>query len=330
MGEATTQGPLPAEEYPNHLDNVARGFEKGRVTPVLGAGVNLSSRPEYDDNSMWLRKFPPSSGELTAYLTDCFKLTGERSKDLLRVTQRICDTKGGEGPLFDELHDVFAHKFVPTVVHDFLAALPGEFHHRDLPVNIPLIVTTNYDDLMEAALDKAGEKFDLLVYVANGPWEGKFCHRPPEGKLAPIELNGDGQGPAIDPTQRMVVLKLHGFVDSSHRDADSYVITEDHYIEYLTRIELEHKLPDSVLSVLRNSHLLFLGYSLRDWNLRAMLHKLRAEQLSNRDWWSVQLRPDPLEVLSWARRGIQIVDKPLDEYTQDLKHLLLKSGAPEL
>jgi SIR2-like domain len=324
-GQASPGASLPPDRK-DHFGNVARAFEQGRVTPVLGAGVNLSSRAEHNDGDFgWLHKFPPSAGELAAYLIDRFTLPDDETRELLRLTQRICDTKGGEGPLFDELHKVFAHRFTPTVVHEFLARLPGTFQRRNVSVNLPLIVTTNYDDLMETALTAKGLDFDLLVYIANGPREGQFCHRPPGGELQAIDLgdSDDGSpGGGIDPTKRTVVLKLHGFVDIADRDDDSYVISEDHYIEYLTRIELDNKLPLSVLRFLRNSHLLFLGYSLRDWNLRAMLHKLRAERLSDRDWWAVQLRPDQAEVDSWKRRGVEILDMPLDVYTEELAPFL--------
>jgi hypothetical protein len=313
----------------DHFGNVVRAMRRGRVTPVLGAGVNLCGRTECTDES-WYGRFPPSARELTSRLVRRFELPRDAAAELLRVSQYIYETRGGEGPLFDELHDVFAHAFAPTDVHKFLAALPGRLRRRGIRVNSPVIVTTNYDDLMERALERRGEKYDLLVYMANGPHEGKFCHRPPGGALVPINDPDDlgaGADPAtaVDPSARTVLLKLHGFADQDRPDDESYVITEDHYIEYLARIDLDSLLPKTVLAVLRNSHLLFFGYSLRDWNLRAMLHKLRTERLSDRDWWAVQLGPDPLEVRSWDRRGVTIVDSDLARYISGLRERLCRA-----
>jgi hypothetical protein len=241
--------------------------------------------------------------------------------------------RGGEGPLFDELHDLFAQDYRPTEVHDFLAGVPGELRQHGMTVRSPLIVTTNYDDLMERALHERGEEFDLLVYMANGPHEGLFCHRTPGGTLKPLShpddlAHSDDPAGEIHPGRRTVMLKLHGFADPEHPSDDSYVITEDHYIEYLARIDLDSKLPQTVLGVLRNSHLLFLGYGLRDWNLKAMLYKLWTERLSDRDWWAVQLHPDPLEVKSWQRRGVEIFDLPLDRYVAGLRTRFRESLVP--
>jgi hypothetical protein len=196
-------------------------------------------------------------------------------------------------------------------------------------VRSPLIVTTSYDDLMERALTGHGEQFDLLVYMANGPDTGKFCHRAPGGRLYPINhpddlARTDDPARQLDPAKRTVLLKLYGFADP---EQGSYAITEDHYIEYFTRVDLDDKLPQSVLAVLRNSHLLFLGYSLRDWNLKAMLYKLWIERLNDRDWWAVQLDPDPLEVRTWNRRGTQILDLELDEYVAGLRERFADSLA---
>jgi len=51
----------------------------------------------------------------------------------------------------------------------------------------PLLVTTNYDDLLEQALDERGEPYDLVVYMADGEHHGHFFHQPPGGSLKLIE-----------------------------------------------------------------------------------------------------------------------------------------------
>jgi hypothetical protein len=71
-------------------------------------------------------------------------------------------------------------------------------------------------------------------------------------------------------------------------DGDSYVITEDHYIDYLTRTELEHLLPATILPTIRKSHFLFLGYGLRDWNMRVILHRIAGDQQLTYKSWAIQ------------------------------------------
>ena len=40
-----------------------------------------------------------------------------------------------------------------------------------------------------------------------------------------------------------MILKIHGAVDRTDSDRDSYVITEDHYIDYLTRTDISEPRP---------------------------------------------------------------------------------------
>jgi hypothetical protein len=83
-------------------------------------------------------------------------------------------------------------------------------------------------------------------------------------------------------------------------------------------MDLENLIPVKVLERLRNCHFLFLGYSLSDWNLRAILYKLWTDRRRDRDWWAIQLDPSELERKSWRRRGVEIFDVPLAEYVTTL------------
>ena len=100
------------------------------------------------------------------------------------------------------------------------------------------------------------------------------------------------------------------------------MITEDHYIEYLARTDLERLVPVKLLKRLRKCHFLFLGYSMRDWNLRAIFHRIWADREREYDSWSVQIHSDPLETKSWERREVRIFDMPLDDYLDGLAEYL--------
>jgi SIR2-like domain len=308
-----------------HYDSVVTGLRRGRVTPVLGAGVNLCARAAGEPQT-WLGRFPPSGSELASYLAHEFKYPPSEPVDLLRVSQYVYAVRGGSGPLYDVLHEVFDRPYATTPVHDFLASVAPALRGSGNAVKPPLIVTTNYDDLMESALAAAGEPYDLIVYVAEGPHEGRFCLWTPDGTLEPIV---DARtNIAVDPDRRTVVLKIHGFVDRRHSgddNEDSYVITEDHYIEYLTRMNLDDLIPVKILERLRNCHFLFLGYSLTDWNLRAILYRLWSDRRRDRDWWAIQVNPGELERKSWRRRGVEILDISLEEYVERLQSHFSKS-----
>jgi hypothetical protein len=85
-----------------------------------------------------------------------------------------------------------------------------------------------------------------------------------------------------------VILRLHGAVDRVGSEWDSFVITEDHYIDYLTRADISNLLPVTLAARLRRSHYLFLGYRLRDWNLRVILHRIWGQQRLTYKSWAIQ------------------------------------------
>ncbi len=63
----------------------------------------------------------------------------------------------------------------------------------------------------------------------------------------------------------------------------------------------------------RRSHFLFLGYGLKDWNLRVILHKVWQEWPRRRyASWAIQHRAEPLEREFWARRDLTIFEMPID------------------
>ena len=71
----------------------------------------------------------------------------------------------------------------------------------------PLIVTTNYDDVLEAALQEASEPFDLLYYETKGENIGKSGTSPPG--QAPFDRQAQ-QVPRPLDRRRTIVLKIHG------------------------------------------------------------------------------------------------------------------------
>src|SRR5207247_317317 len=101
-----------------------------------------------------------------------------------------------------------------------------------------LFVTTNYDDALERAFHAANEEFDLVTYVAEGDARGKFLHWSPDGGVTLVERPNEYRGLAVGP--RCIILKLHGAVDRGTSEWDSFVITEDHYIDYLARGDISN------------------------------------------------------------------------------------------
>jgi hypothetical protein len=59
---------------------------------------------------------------------------------------------------------------------------------------------------------------------------------------------------------------------------------------------------------------LFLGYGLRDWNLRAILQQIWGQQKFKYHSWAIQLSPEPLDQKFWSQRDVEIIDASLEDY----------------
>jgi len=305
-----------ADPNPLHYKLLVKAITEGRVIPFFGAGVNLCGRSPGED---WkVKKNLPSGGELSGYLAETFGYPEKDVTDLVRVSQFV-SVMSGSGPLYDELRGVLEGEYSPTPLHEFFAALPGLLRAKGYSSKYQLIVTTNYDDLMERAFEAKNEPFDLVTYIAEGKDRGKFLHHLSNG-LQLIEKPNEYLGLSLD--EKPVILKIHGTVDRDDPERDSFVITEDQYIEYLTRTDISNLVPVTLAAKLRKSHFLFLGYSLKDWNLRVILHRIWGEQKLSFKSWAIQLNPDELDQRIWQDRGVEIINANLDDYISGLKNFL--------
>jgi hypothetical protein len=304
----------------DHFFSVADKLEAGRIIPFLGAGANLCDR----GTEKWSRaaQFLPSGSELAQFLAARGRYPEPEEDNLVRVSQYVGAAQG-EDELYFYLHEIFDSKYPPTSLHRLLARAARHLADAERPQL--LSITTNYDDLLEQALADEGLDFDVVWYEAkeNVAAHRHFMHRSP-GK-PPVAITRPNKYTGL-PVQlaHPVVLKLHGCVNHDDASDDSYVITEDSYIDYLTGGDLGSLIPIALWQRMTNSSLLFLGYSLSDWNLRVILNRIWGERRLGGKSWAVQREPsDPraskIERTLWkARPNVDLVFCDLREYVQRL------------
>lgn len=271
------------------------GLASGRVIPFLGAGASLSCRPKDVEWRSPKDNFLPSGWELAKYLDEQSGYPSESALDLLRVAQYY-DGVAGRGGLDDELNVIFSRSYQPGDIHQYLAGLPN-----------PLIVTTNYDTLLEDAFKQQGKQFNVVVYKMATP-------------MAYVRRAGAADWESVDP-QRLAlnlddyatIFKMHGSSIPDAPEEGSYVITEDDYVDFLSRMSGQTAVPVIFGEPFRKSHFLFLGYGLRDWNLRVILHKIWKDWPRKYASWAIQERADPLERKFWSKRNLEIFEMSIAE-----------------
>jgi hypothetical protein len=309
----------------DHYWLVARRVLAGYVIPFLGAGANLAERPQH---TPWqIGRYLPSGVELADELAQKSRFPDE-AEDLLRVSQYV-DAMLGERVLYQYLHAVFDADYPCNSLHDLLAWTAEVL--RATGARHQLVLTTNYDDALERAFNERGVDYDLVWYEAKrGERRGMFIHQAPDGQPVPIKLPNEYDALSLD--DRTIILKLHGAINRRDKNLDSFVITENNYIDYLSRGDIAGRLPVTVREAMTECHFLFLGYSMRDWNLRVILNRMWGEAPLDVKSWAVQTgcnRPalNAIERKLWADRGeVELFQVPLKDYVAKLATQLHEAG----
>src|SRR6266540_1162263 len=285
------------------LGEIVRALVAGRLVPVLGPGG------------------PTQNGDgIAARLAEAFDCPEEHRGDLTRVSQYVAVTQG-VGPLYDELHTLFAEAAEPGPVEHLLAGVPELARARG--GDHQLIVTTGYGRALERAFEDAGEAVDIVSYVAIGRDRGKFVHRRPDGEETVVSVPNTYADLSLE--ERPVILKIHGEVDPRpDRDRESFVVSEDDYIGYLAQTELANVVPVTLTAKLRRSHLLFIAYPVVEWSLRVFLHRAFSDQPISYRSWAVLPGAHPIQREFWRHRGVHLYDVAIEDFVTDLERRILE------
>lgn len=200
-------------------------------------------------------------------------------------------------------------------LYEFLATLPQVMlkkGYRSFPC--PLIITTNFDEMLERIFDRVKQEYDLVFYVAEGPEKGHFKHKTHEGKEKIIEYDEDYLLPL---KERPLILKLYGTW------TDKFVMTEEHLINYLFGHSIQQVLPSQLMRFVKKSKILFLGYSLKDPDLQIILHRFWGNNpvkiLHNKSWIVHQSQPGDLEREFWQDRNVKPIESSLEDFITNLE-----------
>jgi hypothetical protein len=270
------------------LDVLAEKIENGKVILFLGAAVH--SPPPKGFEAMYAPGDRPPLGkelaiELTKYLprNDIVK-----DKNLSWIAQYYEGFRDRRD-LIKKISDVLSQK-KPSPIVRALARM-----------NFNLILTTNYDNLYEDALEGLAAPKSI---------KNKGVYKPNKSNLIPQ--------PTVDFSANEVsgdapfIYKIHGDIKDVyspdgryHSEKDSIVITDEDYIHFILKMGEKDTLgkknynpiPSSFTTALADPDditILFIGYSLMDYNLRLLFKSTmwKKDVQSQLRKWSVDLYPD--------------------------------------
>ena len=320
--ETMRRGPRPP------YGEIADLLKAGQVVPFLGAGASWGARLVEESDGV-PGAVLPTGDQLSRFLAEKASFPFEDKHeltDLARVASYFAETTGRRR-LRARLREIFDRAYAPSDIHTFLAGL-----------NHPLLIfTTNYDDLTEQAFTRAGREYDLVVHPTDRDDVGASVLWWEHGAEEPVPIPPNEL--RIDLCARSVIYKMHGSVDRMLHRWDSYVITEEDYVDFLSRMTGQTAVPASFMWHCRTRSFLFLGYGLRDWNLRVVLNNLRMvlptaqaasdpgghgpddeedDELDEIRSWAIQHQPSDLEVALWNARNVKIYDVSMDEFVREL------------
>ncbi|MGK7893987.1 MAG: CHAT domain-containing protein [Xenococcus sp. (in: cyanobacteria)] len=356
----------PETDLSDHLSEVTKALTRGKLVPFLGSGINFCDRSnnhKKQEPKLWNPSgdYPPTRSELAIFLEQ--ELFGDKLKS---VQCPLCESEKENLPegcpiknrplltrlLFqhvsqfgmrDEddgervekaINKISTHRYTPNQFHSFFAQLPGTLSQKGYQIP-KLIVTANFDSTLERAFNRNRQEFDLVYYVGSAK---KFFHlqwrKDDQGYILRKDkgpINDPNIYEDLDPDKYPVILKLYGPMGGADNPKENFVITEDHFIDYLAQSDVSRLLPASLLELLHHSKILFVGYCLSHWDERVVLHRLWPKEtfsIDQQKCWAIQLEPQPLDRELWKQAEVELIQcTSLEDYITELKQRVEDLGA---
>ena len=238
-------------------------IKDGACTPFIGAGAAAGTLP--------------LGGEVAKNWADAHHYPFPNKSDLVEVSQFLAVNKDPMWPK-EEIQRELSGKGPP----DF--GDPSEPHRVLADLDLPLYITTNYDDFMTQALRRRGREPVQEICKWNGHYRVKNDPAPLKGKQRDV------------PTpEKPVVFHLHGRLGIP----ESFVLTHDDFLDFIvaTGKRQAKPIPGRIEEALTSTSLLFIGYSLQDWNFRVLHRGLvtTRDPSLRRISVTVQMNEDPKE-----------------------------------
>jgi hypothetical protein len=286
---------------------LGRDLKAGKIIPFLGPGVlfNGSHRPSLG---------------LEALAQQLAQQSNLPNNSLTLVAQSIVMSEG-RGVLYRRLKDEVYQSIVPQqpmITHRFLASLPKPL----------LFFSTAYDNLLEQAFEEAGKPYVVVTHALhtdNSADRGKVMVQYSNNKQEVALLLSEDL--VIDLETWSVIYKIHGAFDLDQRidrEMDSLVASEEDYVIFLTLLEnAKTTMPNLFVRYFRERPFLFLGYSLVDWNFRAIIDFLsRKANFKRCKPYAISPTLSDFERQYWEYKNVNVIELQVSKLVADMAHSL--------
>lgn len=314
----------PASFYQAKLKSIARNILADKCMFFLGAGASLGPKPSL-----------PAAASLSR------EMAGECQLDWYDYIPLSTIAFYYESYFArDELNEFLVNRLrrpeiPPSPTMYKLIELLGLMETRG---KTTFTITTNYDEKFERAYRETFNNREPETVIYQGAHD-------PHDRDAKLNLTPSGplQRDALSwkPEQPTVLYKMHGCI--SKPQGKGLVITEEDYINFLTNALNEDDHDKTLLNYIKSEFgyrtILFVGYSLSDWNFRAIF-KATVEKHKDRDFrsYAVQFR-DPAQPMSalekvrweseanfWNEKKVDILMADAHEFMKDLLKVVREQG----
>ena len=275
-------------------------LRSGMAIPFLGAAASRVATAAES------QPFLPSGRDLAEMLADDaeFPSGDERDRrDLAKVASYYVDGSN-RGALRRRLRRVFSDdQYRSNDLHQLLAEIASNL----------MVVTTNYDTLLEQAFRDVGKPYDLVVYPADNEEFANAVLWWRHGATEPYTLKPN-QLDFAELGKTNLIYKIHGSVRPEADKWDSFVITEEDYVRFLSR--MNNAVPSAFRKYFAKRAFLFLGYGLNDWNMRVLLKEVSGVGITS---WAILHQPSAFERKLWERRKVDIFDLKLEQFVAEMR-----------
>lgn len=304
-GEADARGEVLGRVKPKVFwSGLMRQIERGRCTPIVGPRVHGSVLP--------------ALSQVARRWAETYDFPFTNRDEMTRVAQYVATSQGEDFPRYELLDTLIADltarlpeelrpddeaetltELLQTVGwQNLVADDPNEPHRVLADLNLPLYLTTNPDGFMVEALKARGREpvRELCCWSEHLDW---------------LDTHLSQEKDYVPTADKPLVYHFFG----SDEKVDSLVITEDHFFNFLVRTLAEQdRIPSVIRDAFSSTSLMFVGYSLYDWEFRVLTHGLVNSFSQRRPFMHVTVQ---LELGNAGAANTATIQTFLQEYFRD-------------